>query len=200
MGHDAQMTHDLNIGLAVWLNIFFRLGIMMLISVAVISYALLLGKNTDKGQPQGVILFGVFLILGSVYKLWGFLNYDYYRFMFQPLSDSIIFARYFGSVALRLVGLIVATGILLLNDVFRKSFIVLCVLTLCSLYWKHPFFVFENISGYTEQQFFQSAVTGELTYPLRPWISLIFNYIIDIVFCGSALFYFTRPKVKERFH
>ncbi|MCK5081711.1 MAG: hypothetical protein KAR31_02290 [Candidatus Omnitrophica bacterium] len=194
------MTHDVNIGLAVWLNVFFRLVIMMLISMAVISYALLLGKNTEKRQPQGVLLFGVFLILGSIYKLWGFLNYDYYQFMFQQLSEEIVFMRYFGSVMLRIVGLIVATGVLLLNDISRKILIVLCVGTLFSLYWKHPFFVFENISRYTEQQFFQEAVIGELTYPAHPWISLIFNYIVDIVFCGSALFYFTRPKVRAQFH
>lgn len=173
---------------------------MILISVAVISYALLLGKNTKKGQPRGVFLFGVFLILGSIYKLWGFMDYDYYRFMFQPLGERVIYVRYAGSVILRFIGLIVATGVLLLNDVFRKFFIALCVLTLCTLYFKHPFSVFETISRYTEQQFFQKAVTGELTYPLRPWISMIFSYAVDIIFCGSALFYFTRPKVKEQFH
>ena len=194
------MTHELNMVLTVWLNVFSRLVIMMLISVAVIAYALLLGKNTKKGQPQGVILFGVFLILGSIYKLWGFMDYDYYRFMFQPLSEKAIYIRYIGSVTLRFVGLIVATGVLLLNDVFRKYFIALCVLTLGMLYFKHPFSVFENISRYTEQQFFQRAVTGELTYPLRPWISLIFSYAVDIIFYGSALVYLTRPKVKEQFH
>lgn len=194
------MIHDLDISLAVWLNVFNRLVIVLSIGVAAVFYALLLGKNTDKKQPKGVILFGVFLILGSVYKLWGLLDYDYYRFMFWPLSDQVVFVRYFGSVLLRLVGLLVATGVLLLNDFFRKFFIVLCVLTLCVLYFKHPFFVFENISRYTEQQFFHRAVTGELTYPLRPWISMIVNYAIDIVFCGSALFYFTRPNVRKQFH
>lgn len=195
------MTHDLNAGLAVWFNIFWRLFIMMLIAVAVSVYALLLERNTGKRQPAGIVLFGVFLILGSIYKLWGFLNYDYYRFMFQQLpSEQIIFMRYLGSVTLRLVGLIVATGILLLNDFFRKSFIILCVLTLCTLYWKHPFFVFENIARHTEEQFFHKTVTGELAYPLQPWITMIFNYLVDILFCGSALFYFTQPKIKEYFH
>ena len=194
------MTHDLSTGLIVWFNIFSRLVIMMLISVVVISYALLLGKNTGKGRPQGVMLFGVFLILGSIYKLWGFLSYDYYVLSFQPLPEQVIFARYIGSVGLRVLGLIIATGVLLLKDIFRKSFIVLCALTLCALYWKHPFFVFENIAQHTEQLFSHTTVTGELAYPLYPWISLLFNYTVDIVFCASALFYFTRPKVKEQFH
>lgn len=194
------MTHDLGLSFAVWVNILYRFSMMLFVGVATVCYALLLGKITGKKQPQGVILFGAFLILGSIYKLWGFANYEYYRFMFQSLPDQVIFIRYCMSVLLRLVGVIVATGILLLNDVFRKFFVVLCVLTLCFLYWKHPFFVFEHISRLTEERFFGKPVTGELTYPLRPWISLIFNYFVDIVFCGSALYYFTRPKVKEQFH
>jgi hypothetical protein len=173
---------------------------MMVISAVVTFYALFLGKNTNRKQPRGVVLFGVFLILGSIYKLWGFLNYDYYRFMFQQLPDSVILMRYVGSVALRLAGIIVATGLLLLNDMFRKVFMIMCTLTLCTLYWKHPFFVFENISRYTQQMFFVGAGTGELIDPMRPWIVMIFNYVIDIIFCGSALFYFTRLQVKEQFH
>ena len=194
------MTHDISLNLAVWINILSRLGIMLSVSAIVIFYALLLGKNTKKERPLGVILFGVFLIVGSMYKLWGFLNYDYYRLMFQPLSEQMIFMRYLVSVALRLSGLVIATGILLLNNTSRKAFIVLSISMLCLLYWKHPFFVFENISRYTEQQFFPEPVTGELTYPWRPWVSLIFNYAVDIVFYGSALFYFTRSKIKEQFH
>jgi hypothetical protein len=196
------MTHELSTGLVVWHNIFSRLVIMLLINVVVVSYALLLGKigkNTGKGRPQGATLFGVFLILGSIYKLWGFLGYEYYLLSFQPLPELAIFVRYIGSVTLRILGLIVATGVLLLRDVFRKFFMVLCVLTLCTLYWKHPLFVFENIARHTEQLFLGKSVSGELAYPLHPWISLIFNYSVDIIFCVSALFYFTRPKVKEQF-
>ncbi|MBN1869897.1 MAG: hypothetical protein JW847_04900 [Candidatus Omnitrophica bacterium] len=194
------MAHDLDVSLSVWASIFSRLATMMFISAAVILYAVLLGAADRKTRPTGVLLFAILLTIGSIYKLWGFLNFDYYRFMFQPLPDQMIIMRYCGSVALRLAGLVIATGVLLLNDLFRKLFIALCVLTLCFIYWKHPLFVFENISRHTEQLFFHKEVAGPLTYPLHCWITLIFNCTVDIVFCGSALYYFTRPKVKEHFH
>jgi len=193
------MAHDTNVGPAVWPDIFFRLIIMTVISIAVICFALLLGKTIQKTRPRGVIVFGVLLIVGSIYKLWGFLSYDYYRFMFQQLPESIILVRYCSSIMLRLAGLTAATGVLLLKDGFRKFFVLLCLFTLCSIYWKHPFYVFENISRHTERQFFNTTTVEELTYPLHPWISLIFHYAVDIIFSGSALFYFTRPKIKEKF-
>lgn len=193
------MAHDSSIGLVVWSDIFLRLAIMMVISAVVICFAFILGRSIKKARPRGVVIFGVLLILGSIYKLWGFLDYDYYRFMFQQLPEKVILARYFSSVTLRLAGLIAATGVLLLKDGFRKFLLLLCLFTLCSIYWKHPFYVFENISRYTEQQFLNKAGAGELTYPLHPWISLIFNYAVDIIFFGSALYYFTRSKIKEQF-
>lgn len=194
------MAHDSSIELAVWSNIFFRLAIMTLVSGLVVCFAFIAGKKINKIQPRGVAIFGVLLILGSVYKLWGFLNYDYYRFMFQQLSEEMIRIRYFFSISLRFAALIIATGVLLLKDTFRKLLLLLCLFTICFIYWKHPFFVFENISRYTEQQFLNKTVIEELRYPLHPWISLIFSYLMDIIFSGSAIYYFTRPNIKKQFN
>jgi len=194
------MAHDSSIELAVWSNIFFRLGTMTLIGGFDICFAIILGKRLNRSRPRGVVIFSVLLILGSVYKLWGFLSYDYYRFMFQQLSEEMIRFRYFVSILSRFAALIIATGVLLLKNVFRKLLLLSSLLTLCFIYWKHPFFVFENISRLTEQQFLNKAVVEELTHPWHPWVSLIFNYLVDIVFSGSAIYYFTRPNVKKQFN
>ena len=194
------MTYDMIMSLAVWANIIFRLGIMIAVGSIVARCISILEKRDGQKRPRGLCIFCVLLIVGSLDKLWGFLNYEYYRFMFQQFSEQAILLRYIGSIALRLVGLSIATGVILLKDRFRKALLILCLYTLCSLYWKHPFFVFENIARYTEQLFLNKMGFGELTYPAYPWISLIFHYMIDIVFSGSALYYFTRPKVKEHFN
>ena len=194
------MTHNLNVSLTVWNAIISRLATMLMVASVAVFYALFLGVAVKKKRPSGVTLLGVLLILGSIYKLWGFLNYEYYRMMFAQLSEKAILLRHFGSVALRLLGLIIATGILLLNNLSRKLFITVSVLTLIFLYFKHPFFVFDNISRHTEQLFFHKTVVTELTYPWRPWVSLVFNYAMDIIFSCSAIYYLTRPQVKEHFH
>ena len=60
-------------------------------------------------------------------------------------------------------------------------------------------YVFENIARLSEQMILRKEAGGELTNSLYPWISLAFHYAIDILFSGTALYYFTRSKVKEQF-
>ena len=194
------MTYDPIINLSVWSDTFFRLGIMMMIGSAVAYFADILEKRDGRKRPRGVVIFCTLLILASIYKLWGFLNYGYYRFMFQQLTEQTIFARYCVSVTLRLAGLVIAVGVLFLKDNFRKLFLLLSLLTLCTLYWKHPFFVFENIAKYTEHLFLNKMDVRELTYPIYLWASIIFHYMVEIIFSGSALYYFTRTEIKERFN
>ena len=193
------MTDDVNFGIVIWSDIFFRLAVMMMAGAAVIGFSLVLGRCISKSRPRGVITFGVLLILGSIYKLWGFLNFEYYQLMFQSLPEEMILVRYCLSILLRLAGLIIGCGLLVLHNRSRQFFLLLCCLTLCLLYFKHPFFVFENISRNIEQEFLNAPAGQALTYPLYPWISLCFNYAVDIIFAGAALIYFTRPHVKKQF-
>ncbi len=194
------MVDGVNMGVAVWASVLYRLSIMMLVGVATFCLALMLGKRLDRERPRGVVVFGVLLIMGSFYKLWGLSNYEYYQFMFQQLSEKTIFVRYILSFALRFVGVMAATGVLVLKDGYRKLFMLLCLGTICLIWCKHPIFVFENISKLTDQQFLNKAVGEELTHSSRHWISLIFNYTVDIIFAGSALYYFSRPNVKKQFN
>ncbi len=193
------MTYDELINISFWVNMGFRLGIAMLLTSFLISLVTILEKIDGRKRPLGVKIFSVLLIMGSLYKLWGFWSYGYYRFMFQPLTEEAIFLRYCLSVGLRLAGLIIAVGVLFLKNIFRKTLLLLSFSTLCLLYWKHPFFVFENIARYNEQFFLNRIIVTELVYPAYPWISLIFNYAIDIGFSLAILRYFTRPQIKEHF-
>ena len=193
------MVRDYFIGMAVWSGIVIRLLIMALLGVVVYCIVYILEQKDGRKRLWGITLFGSLLIVGSIYKLWGFRSYEYYQFMFQQLSEESIFVRYLGSIMLRIFAIIVAAGVLLLKESCRKLFVLLCVFTLCILYWKHPFYVFENIARLSEQMILRKEAGGELTNSLYPWISLAFHYAIDILFSGTALYYFTRSKVKEQF-
>ncbi len=169
------------------------------------------------GQPRGIVIFGLLLILGSLYKLSGFLRYDYYVFMFQQLPAGGVGDRYIISIAYRIVGLITAGGLLLRKEWARQLFLTLCIFTLATLYWKHPYAVFENIAIYQEYSAGINALppgtVTESSYPiypvergayalrrpLIPRLAQILHSLIDLVFCGWAVYYFTRPGVCAAF-
>ena len=175
------------------------MGILLVVVSAVLSFNAFLEKKDGRKRPRGVVVFAVLLMCGSLYKSWGFMDYDYYRFMFQSLDKRIVIFRYGGSVALRIAGIAVAIGTLGLKERSHRYFIWLSIFTLGVLYWKHPPYVFEQIAHNTEQLFLNTTAADPLVYPVHPWISLSFHYLTDIVFSGSALYYFTRPSVKEHF-
>lgn len=167
--------------------------------------------------PRGIAVFGLLLILGTLYKLFGFLRYDYYIFMFQQLPVGSINDRYIISIAYRVVGLITAGGLLLRCEWARQLFICLCVFTLLTLYWKHPRDVFHNIAIYQEYTSGINALPAgtviEMAYPiypedlgnyrlqrpLIPFWSRVVHSLVDLVFCGSAVYYFTRRHVGAAF-
>lgn len=171
-----------------------------------------------KSKPKGIVIFAFLLIAGSIYKLSGFMNYDYYVFMFQQLPSGSINDRYIMSVAYRIVGISVAVGVMAHKEWARQGLILLSIITLLTVYWKHPFSVFENISIYNEylkgintlpagtivNQFayplYPSDLQGyKLVYSWNPKVSYVFFMLVDILFSSSILFYFTRKEVKKVF-
>lgn len=170
-------------------------------------------------QAIGVKIFGILMIVGALYKLFGFLNFDYYRFMFQQLPPHLIYIRYIFSVIFRIMEVVTGIGLLSFKKIFRIIALGICILSLCTIYWKHPLFVFKNIAIYTEYKqnlnvlpsgttfdrsaypmYSLNANTHTLRYSSFPLVSLIFYSAIDIIFFSTMIFYFTRPKVIAQFH
>ena len=169
-------------------------------------------------RSTGVTWLGSLMVVGSLIKIFFFVNYDYYRFLFQPLSDNVILIRYLLSVVGALIGLISGVGVLLLREVFRKLAVVLCVITLVTVFWKHPMFVFRNVAVYIEHEytgepfgqgvdiskegypfFKEGSSKYKLKYENFPLISMSFYCVFDIVFCLAFIFYFNQNKIKEQF-
>ena len=186
------MTEQQQMQALILSSLLLQLAQIILLSVAVIIFSYNLGSKLKEKRPPGVIILGALLMLGSIYSLWGILDFDYYRFMFQQLPEPFIWIRYVASIIFRLVSLTAAVGVLLLKDIFRKLAIGLGLWTLATLYWKHPFYVFNNIYQGQQEIFLNKN-------PIFPWIALGFYYAIDIIFSISFIYYFTRPKVKAYF-
>ncbi|MGE0268557.1 MAG: hypothetical protein AB7S78_08905 [Candidatus Omnitrophota bacterium] len=169
-------------------------------------------------KPRGIAVFSALLIAGSIYNLYGFLNYDYYVFMFQQMPTGMINDRFIISVGSRIAGIFIAVGLFARKETARQTLIVLFSISLLTIHWRHPFYVFENISIYSEYQrgintFPAGTILDKFAYPLYPpdmqgyklvypWhpkISRFFYMLIDFVFCSAFIYYFSRRRIRELF-
>ncbi len=155
--------------------------------------------------PKGVIIFSVLIIIGSLLglKYLVFMPEHYKTVLSSKMSESVIFYRYIGSISVRLLTIAVAVGLLFNKEICRKFMILIALLTIIFIYWKHPSFILEegakevaaacSSSGACNAQL-KDFISGYL-----PWIMLVLLYIRDIGFSLAVIYYFTRPKIKERF-
>jgi hypothetical protein len=150
-----------------------------------------IGQGLKDPRPVGLTIFGVLLIVGSLDKLFDFQDFAFYQLMFQGLPDWMVNIRYVLSVTLRFAGILCGMGILSLKNVYRRLGLFLCALTILTIYWKHPAFVFENLARNLEP--------GEAAFsPYFGFARLIFS-LMDVGFAAGFLYYFTRRTVKEKF-
>ena len=171
-----------------------------------------------KRESLLITLLAILLIYAALYKLLGFLDFDYYQFMFQQFSPRWILVRYFLSVSTRLIIILAALGIFFRNNHCRRLVLLLTIVSVLTIYWKHPFFVFKNISILTEYeagfnqlpvgtitqglpfpQFPKDLRSYHLKYPMFPWFSMAFYDTIDLIFSFFLIYFLTRPLVKEQF-
>ncbi len=160
-----------------------------------------MGKRSSKDfRITGIDLIGFFLMAGGIYHLIGISDYGFYQFMFQQLASRAIFYRYIVSVLFRLITIAAGLGLVLRKEAFRKFAIGLAVYMLCTVYWKHPFYVFENLAIYSEYHVWDTSGHYPLAYPWHPYISMGFYYVMDIVFSLAVLIYLRKDAVKQQFH
>jgi hypothetical protein len=161
-------------------------------------------KNRDKlpmlakDKPsKEIIILSIIVIL---YALQSFPNLDFaaYAIKFNPLPEKLIFGRYLLSIAIRIFLLIAGIGVLFRKDIFRKSVIFICLFTIGTIYWKHPFICFKNSLMFDINH-------GLLSVNLIPkidmiaWICVVICYMIDISIAIFLIYLFTRPKIKGQF-
>lgn len=143
------------------------------------------------------------IILGFIvifYSLQGMptLDFSAYYARFSPSPQKLIFARYLLSIALRVVFLVSAIGILFRKDIFRKIIIFASFFTIATVYWKHPVIIYKRILMW-------KIVQGTIPASMIPkidmlaWISALICYLIDIIVAFVLIYLFTRSKIKTQF-
>jgi hypothetical protein len=184
----------ITIDVALMSVIFQHTAHFICIALAIFVSFRFIQRNIPGKRPASLWLFSIFLVTAAIYDLLNFSNYEYYRSIFQQLSDIHFHVRYIFSICLRLFMMAVGYGLFVFKEKARKGTLYFAVFTIVTIFWRHPFYVFERIAIMAEQNYFEVTVR-ELAYSAFPWISMFFYMTIDLMIAGLLLFYFTRPNV-----
>ena len=154
-----------------------------------------------KKKPIGLIIFATLLILTSLAQLAIELSRaKLYIAQLYPMTLNLILPRYLVTVTIRIVGLACGIGILALNNFFRKLLILLCISTIVTIYWKHPFFIFEKMYRQLHINYLQARIPEPASLWIWPWFAWLTVCLIDVIFASVVIFYFTRPRIKALFN
>jgi hypothetical protein len=145
-------------------------------------------------RPVGVIIFGLILIVSSLDLLRHMPAYAFYAQVNHEWAEPFLKIRFIGSYIFRLIGLACGAGVLCLSNTFRKILIGFSWYCITTLPLRHT---------YSAQLFFSQPLYQQhgsmFSLQTFTWIAVIIRWIIDGVFSGLVIYYFTRPKVIDNF-
>ncbi|MBN2482735.1 MAG: hypothetical protein JXD21_00875 [Candidatus Omnitrophica bacterium] len=157
-------------------------------------------KNTEVDRYVfGIYVLGIVLIIISVVELRFLKNYEYYAFLHQYLPPAIIPWRYTVSLGFRFLTLACGLGLLFRWEVSRRCLILVSIVTIATIYWRHPVQCFVYIFDHVALRDPARVISLRQDIPHIEWILTGINYVIDVTLAGIYIFFFTRPRVKERF-
>ncbi|MCA9401996.1 MAG: hypothetical protein KC713_10230, partial [Candidatus Omnitrophica bacterium] len=166
--------------------------------------------NTCQPKPRLRIALGTTLLLGVfllriLYEAAFILDLNHYAIMFRYLPDYILIIRFLFSLLLRIVMLVTFIGVIHYSNTFRKVLIWICVFTLLTLFWKHPYQAFENINFYTGSIPFpllldkSQSILGGIQVNPEIFNRMIQAYLQDIFLYGAILIFFSNRHVKAMY-
>ena len=185
---------DIEIDLPVVDFIFQHIASLICIGILIFFLVRVADRGKYLSRPLGIWAWGIFLLTASVYNLINFHDYKYYRFMFQELPEPIVSLRYGFSILFRGVIIVAAFGTLYFKEWARKLLLSVALFTIATIYWKHPYYAFENIAIMIESNYFGAPVQ-ELAYPAFPWITLFIYILFDLLTAGLIIYYFTLSEI-----
>ena len=153
-----------------------------------------------KLRSRGVTVFGVLLVLGSLFQIWILWSagYAHYSYLHQEYSSNVIYLRYIVSWVVKIIGLILGVGILRLNDWCRKLAIINCILLILTVHLKHSYPAYSLHLKYLDQMTGGGAYPG-MSFESLIWPALIAQRSLDIIFGIALIYFFTRPSVRKQF-
>ena len=161
--------------------------------------------------PKGIYIFAMLFIISSLMHMITLVSSkDWYFTLYSYLDAGTIELRYAFSWFQRILGLLAGIGLLFHKNIFRILSMVIAWFTITTIYWKHPIKAFEAHSQILDRSpVYQKAleelraiVGGEYYIPSFSDLSIISSIIhgiLDIIFCGALIYYFTRPQIIEFF-
>jgi hypothetical protein len=75
----------------------------------------------------------------------------------------------------------------------------ICVFTVLTIYWKHPFQGYVRHTRILDQQYGYLLRGYGLSFQKFTFVSMIGNYVVDIVFCAAVYYFLSRPQVRSLF-
>lgn len=155
----------------------------------------------EKKRSVGVIVFGILLILSSLFNITG-LNINGHRFLLQPLSNALIVASFIISAIALVAGIISGIGVFFLKDIFRKIALFVGGYTIFTYFVLGPL-TFKNIPAFIDmnvnEMISTAPVLSESTASAIIWSITSIGLVVDFGFALCLVYFFTRPKVKEQF-
>jgi hypothetical protein len=160
----------------------------------------------EQKRPLGVTIFGILLITTSLVQLQTVLvvgRNNYYEFLFSSLPFGFLEARYFVSLALRILGLSVGIGLFSRREIFRKAGLFLACFTIATILFKHPFIAVQKHTKSLTAML--AAQTGIYSFD-NPvvinnvvFVSYLLLILVDLFFALLLLRYCTNPQVEKWF-
>ncbi len=161
-----------------------------------------------EGILRGAIAGAIFFLV--VRALWelsvNVLDYDQYQAMFSWMVPSDIFLRYSSSILWRSAFILAAVLTLLRKDIGRKVLVIISLLTILSLPWKHPYQAFVNVNLYFKLNLNELAWVAPVPWSAGDFfcpamlMRMINCWIQDFVVSGLTVFVLIIPRVRALFH
>ncbi len=152
---------------------------------------------------RGVIILGAMLFISTLFHMHKLVvDRDWYIEVYDYLPPALIVARYAFSWLQRIIGMLVALGILACNDTARKAAIILGVFSMLVGPWKHAQTGFQAHAKYLDAHF--GHLLYQLGYGQVSFVSVaksaaICQWIADIIFWCATIYFLTRPSVIRQF-
>lgn len=149
-------------------------------------------------KSKGVLFFSILIILVSIFDLIWIIDFRRYHLLFYNLPKTIVFIRYIFSILLRLILIISAIGVLFYKDIFRRIIIFISLFNIFTIYFKHPVSCFDNILR-NLVRLDTSCQYSNFEFNIIKFSAILINYLFDIFFSLSLIYYFNRQNVKNFF-
>lgn len=162
-----------------------------------------MSPSPKNNPPLCVSVLAWLLILGGVWDMV-LLTFNYIGFReVYHWPEQMFLIRYVSSWLQSIASLAIGVGFLYGNRAWRKIAIVFAVFSIATLPWEHHYPAIvahcqrldESLGGmFASRRDLSQISFARLSVPI-----LIMNYVVDIIFWGSILYYLSLPSAKKYF-